>query len=567
MSKYSLIFYFLGVFPLCACSTTPWTSRTVASKKVGRIIDNTYLKEQSSYHYLLAELSLLKGTADQSLLQIKNTQLYDNASLSLKVREVELLLEKGSLYKGLDRLDILLQVHLKEPVLLELKAKVYEALKSYKSAEKIYKAMPQSDTVLLAQIRLAFLQKHFRKVIKLARQVRFKQDIFLLETHYYLAQSFEAEGQWRQAQTVYENSLNSQVNVELFLLFAFADFYKNQKKTNKELQLLLKYKERVVESYLVLQRLFSIYIEAEENAKALVQAESLLEAGMKDPGFQFQVSLLFIAEKQYKKAITLLEQIVLIDSNLDRVQFYLGLMYKKTDQVAKAKKTFASIIAQSAYYGEAVKANYYFLVQEKNWLLAERLLKKAIAQKALAIKIKKDLGYFLVLHYESRKQFSKALDYAQEMVSIFPNFVNALNYVAYKWVDANLHLKRAEVLATKAHKLEPNNPFVIDTLGWLFFKKGEYKQAKNYLELAYSKDPSLEVTEHLADVYKHFNKLAKASRLYTQAFHLAELPRDKKRLKNKLGLLSVSKLKKKNISSKASQSAIESRQPSSVIVK
>lgn len=567
MSKYSLIFYFLGFLFLCACSTTSWTSRAVVGKKANRLIDETYLKEQSSYHYLLAELSALNGNSNQSALHIKSAQLYDNKNLFLKVREVKLLLEQNNLYKGLDKLDTLLKVHLNEPILLELKAQVYEILKSYKSAEKIYKIMPKSDVVLLAQIRLAFLQKHFRKVIALAKRVRFQQDTFLSETRYYLGKAFEAQGQWKQAKKVYENSLSSQINVELFLLFAFADLYKKQKKVNKELQLLLKYKEYVAESYLVEQRLFSIYVEREENIKALVHAESLLEEGVKDLSFQFQVSLLFVATKQYEKAIVLLEQIIAVDSKLDRIQFYLGLMYSQTKQIAKAKKAFANIVVQSAYYEEAIRANYYFLYQEKKWLLAEQLLKNAIAPKAINIKAKKNLGYFLVLHYEDRKQFSKALSYAQDMINIFPNFVNAINYVAYKWITSGLHLKEAEILATKAHKLEPNNPFVMDTLGWLFFKKGEYKQAKNYLELAYSKDRSLDVIEHLGDLYKHFNKLAKANRFYTQALRLAEVPEDKKRLKNKLSLLSVTKAKQDNAPSKKLQPATESRQPSSLIVK
>ncbi|MBE8163465.1 MAG: hypothetical protein HAW63_05715 [Bdellovibrionaceae bacterium] len=571
MNKYSLLLYFFGSIFLSSCSTASWVSNKAATSKkqvTDRRIDQAYLKEQSSYHYLLTELSSLQGKDKQSLLQIKNTLLYDNGSLPLKIREVELFLEHGDLSKGIDRIDVLLQAHPNEPSLLGLKAVVYEALGSYKAAEKIYKVMPKSDEVLFAQVRLAFLQKHFQRVVKLAKKVRFKEERFLSETQYYLAQSLEAQKKWKQAEKVYKNSLNSGVNAELFLLFALADFYKKQKKTKKELGLLLKYKDRVAETYLVLQRLFTIYVEKEETTKALAQAESLLGAGAKGLGFQFQVSLLYIAEKQYKKATTLLEQILLTDPQLDRVQFYLGLMYKETQQFEKAKNTFAKIVIQSAYYQEATQAKYYLLIKEKNGpLLAEQFLKKSLTQKTLTEKTKKSLSYFLVLHYEEQKQFVKALDFAQKMIQVFPNFVDVLNYVAYKWADAGVHLKQAEVLATKAHQLEPNNVFVLDTLGWLFFKKGDYKQAKNYLELAYNKAPFLESAEHLADVYKHFNKLGKASRLYTRALRLAEAQEDKKRLKDKLSLLFVVKLKKKGRVFKAKSSVIESRQPSSVTAK
>ncbi|MBE8222118.1 MAG: tetratricopeptide repeat protein [Bdellovibrionales bacterium] len=567
MRKINIIFCFLIILPLSACSTSSWSARSPSSKKTNRLIDKSYLKEQSSYHYLLAEMSVLNGKHDQSLLQIKNSKLYDNNNLSLKLREVELLLEKGSLYEGLDQLDILLKVHIKEPSLLSLKAKIYEALKSYKSAEKIYKTLYKTDEVLFSQIRLSFLQKHFKKVIKLATTVRFKKDIFLPETHYYLAKSFEKNNQPKQAEKVYKNSLNYKVNAELFLLFSLADFYKKQNNKTNELRLLLKYKDRVSEPYLVQQRLFAIYLESGKNKKAIEHAEILLEEGIKDSSFQFQVSLLFIEEKQYKKAIILLEQILQSDPHLDKVQFYLGLVYKQTEQIEKAKKAFSKIGPKSSYYKEAISAHYWFLAKEKNWKPAGLLLKNAIAKKEISIKLKKTLMYLLVLHYDEQNKTEQALKSAQKILDIFPNFVDALNYTAYRWAEANINLNKAEALAIKAHKLEPNNAFVIDTLGWVFFKNSKYKQAKNYLELSYSKGPYFENAEHLGDVYKHFNKLKKASLFYSKALHLAKAKDDKNRLKNKLGLLFKTKLKNNSLSIKAKNKIKKIRQPSSVLTK
>lgn len=569
MDRFRRIFFILGFLFTSSCAVLPKKFSLQVKQNLikNRIINSRYLAEKSSYHYLLAELSALQAPSDHSLEQMKSAQLYDPDNLDLKVREVELLLAKGDLYKGLDRLDILLSIHVNEVALLELKGRVYEALKSYRAAEKIYIQLPNSDKVVLAQIRLAFLQEHFSKVIVLVKRSYFQDEAFLFEAQYYLAKSFEAKSQFIQAEKIYKNSLNSQIGVEIFTLFALADLYQVQKKNKKEIQLLLKYKSRATEPYLVLQRLFNLYIEQENYAQALVQAERLLEMGVGDVGFQFQVALLFIEVSRHKKAAILLEQILATNPNLDKVQVYLGFVYRQLGQLDKAKGMFALVPVKSFYYGEAVKARYKFLIDQNLDLQAEQILKEAIEKKALTLALKKDLSYFLVLHYESHQQFSKALEYGKKMIKSFPNYVNALNYVAYKWVDTNIYLPQAEALIIKAHKLEPDNPFVMDTMGWLFFKQGNYKQAQNYLELAYSKDSSLEITEHLGDVYRHFNKLSKASKLYARAFSLADLPVDKKRLQNKIQLISLVKGRGKKNQPNVFKAIIESRQPSSIIVK
>lgn len=559
MNTYYKIVLFVGILYHCACSVLPTNQITKPIAKPNRTIDKYYLKEQSSYHYLLAELSVLENKLDQSLLEIKNAQLYDSVDLNLKIREIEMLLVEGHLYKALSWLDNLLQSQAKQADLLELKAKIFELSKSYASAEQIYKQLPKTDKVKLAQIRLAFLQKHFTKTIFLAKKARFKQDSFFIEAQYYLAQSFEQKKQFIKAEKVYTKTLKKHLQVEAFLLFGLAKLYALQKKTNKEIQVLLKYKDRLSEPYLVLQRLFVIYIIKKDNSKALEQAKNLLDAGIKDIDFQFQVSLLYIEAQKYQQASALLKQVLLLDPSLDRAQFYLGLSYQKLGELQNAKNIFSKIKVSSSYYIDAIESNYYLLKQEKKFSLITTMLIKALKQKTLSVKIQKQLHYLLILHYQDQQGFAKAIAYAQKTVELLPNFVNGLNYISYQWTVSNRYIKKAEILALKAHKLAPNNAFVMDTLGLILFKKGDYKQAKNYLELAYSKYPSLETAEHLGDVYKYFNKKSQANKLYSQAFSFAKNNLDKIRLKNKIRLLLLNKKVKKAFKAK---NLIKNRKPS-----
>jgi len=91
-------------------------------------------------------------------------------------------------------------------------------------------------------------------------------------------------------------------------------------------------------------------------------------------------------------------------------------------------------------------------------------------------------------------------------------------------------------------KLKPNDGYITDSLGWVYFKKGMIKEAICELEKAVelTPDDSL-ITEHLGDVYREAGMADKARMQYEKAL---KLDPERKELKNKLEKLEQQKKQK-----------------------
>ena len=83
---------------------------------------------------------------------------------------------------------------------------------------------------------------------------------------------------------------------------------------------------------------------------------------------------------------------------------------------------------------------------------------------------------------EKLNDFQKARDYYEKTLAINPNSVVGLNNLAYIYSEKLNDIPRAAELARKAHDLAPAEPTVSDTLGWIFYKQGDYAHASELLE-------------------------------------------------------------------------------------
>jgi uncharacterized protein HemY len=90
-------------------------------------------------------------------------------------------------------------------------------------------------------------------------------------------------------------------------------------------------------------------------------------------------------------------------------------------------------------------------------------------------------------------------------------------------------------LVEKALQYEPKNPAFLDSLGWGYFKKKDYKKALEYLQLAVrglAEDPTL--LEHLGDVHRALGKTHEARDYYEKALPLTRDPEERTRVTEKI---------------------------------
>ncbi len=115
-----------------------------------------------------------------------------------------------------------------------------------------------------------------------------------------------------------------------------------------------------------------------------------------------------------------------------------------------------------------------------------------------------------------------------------PENHNAMNNYAYNLSVRGENLERAKELALRALELDAENAAYLDTMGWVFFKLGNYEKAKRFIKASVDidgKDTSAEVLEHLGDVYEKLGNVKEAKKWWKQA-----LEKDSKRsyLKEKI---------------------------------
>jgi tetratricopeptide (TPR) repeat protein len=143
--------------------------------------------------------------------------------------------------------------------------------------------------------------------------------------------------------------------------------------------------------------------------------------------------------------------------------------------------------------------------------------------------------YQLGMLYEKKGDTARALSFMEEVLKNEPQHANALNFVGYTLAEQGINLDKAEEMVRKALELKPGEGYIIDSLGWVYFKKGNYRAALEELLKAHEalpEDPT--IAEHVADVYVALSDKEKAISFYERARDLEKKDDKRKALEKKI---------------------------------
>jgi Flp pilus assembly protein TadD len=145
---------------------------------------------------------------------------------------------------------------------------------------------------------------------------------------------------------------------------------------------------------------------------------------------------------------------------------------------------------------------------------------------------------------EREKQFKKAEADFLKALELQPDQPFVLNYLGYSWIEQGLHLERAQDMIRKAVSLRPNDGYIIDSLGWVYYQLGKYDDAVAELERAIEYRPEDPViNDHLGDAYWQVGRREEARFQWLHSLSLNPEPDVEKAVREKLktGLQPVSK--------------------------
>ena len=153
----------------------------------------------------------------------------------------------------------------------------------------------------------------------------------------------------------------------------------------------------------------------------------------------------------------------------------------------------------------------------KHWKEAEEALDQA--EKLSTKPEEKDYVLFIVASlYERQKKYEQAEEMFKRVITADPHNAGALNYVGYMLADRGVRLDEALGYIKKAVELEPQNGAYLDSLGWAYFKMGNYDLAEENLRKASEKiGNDGTVQDHLGDLFNKTGRLKLAAAHWERA--------------------------------------------------
>jgi tetratricopeptide (TPR) repeat protein len=124
---------------------------------------------------------------------------------------------------------------------------------------------------------------------------------------------------------------------------------------------------------------------------------------------------------------------------------------------------------------------------------------------------------------ESAANYESVIDYYRKVLTLNNRHVGALNNIAYALSRNPAHLDEALALAQKAKEISPQNSQILDTLGWVYYRKGMYQLAARELEGALALGPRPVIQLHLGLAYNRLGETVKGGRMVAAA--LAKEPK------------------------------------------
>ncbi len=142
--------------------------------------------------------------------------------------------------------------------------------------------------------------------------------------------------------------------------------------------------------------------------------------------------------------------------------------------------------------------------------VAFHLLEGALKQYPSSVPLRYEFG-MLAERVGKMNVFEKSM---REVIRQDPNYAQAYNALGFTFADKNIRLKEARGLLEKALSLAPNDPFILDSMGWLYYREKNYAIALEFLNRAAALRPDPEIVLHQVVVLKAMGRSEEARRLW-----------------------------------------------------
>lgn len=317
--------------------------------------------------------------------------------------------------------------------------------------------------------------------------------------------------------------------------------------------------EQTPENNRIRKMLAQVLMKAGQFDKAIAIYHGMLRAQPEDGESQFALALIFMQQNKDDEALAYLKKLVNRPRWDARASFYSGrIEYKKVNY--DAALTWFDKVTQGPYAYDASMSAVSVLLKQKNFVEAEsridRLVVNYPSEQLNIVLLKTELLVEQKHHQQAFEVLSNALEifpedrdllYTRSLIAEKldkldvleadlkkiilnnPEDSSALNALGYTLADRTQRYEEAETYLQKAIALKPDETVIIDSVGWLQFKKGNLPEALALLRKAFARLPESEIAVHLTEILWHMGEMEEAKKVFSEV--LKESPEDEYLLK------------------------------------
>jgi tetratricopeptide (TPR) repeat protein len=212
-----------------------------------------------------------------------------------------------------------------------------------------------------------------------------------------------------------------------------------------------------------------------------------------------------------------------------------GLALSALDRNEEAVKTLKTLVKENPSDYAGYMALGGVLSTEKRYDESIDVYKQALTQLDADDPRFWPLHYRLGISYERTKQWPKAEETFLHALELSPNQPDILNYLGYSWVDMNMNLDEGLEMIQKAVEMRPRDGYITDSLGWAYYRLGDFEKAVESLERATDLRPrDATINDHLGDAYWRVGRKLEAIYQWSQVLGMEGEDIDKKRVIEKM---------------------------------
>ena len=546
MNKKNSIWLLVAVWTLVSCGTVKSTREKPA---VALAQSSLTPEQQRKYDYFFLEAMRLKEKKDyasafgllQHCLDIHPnaaSALYEVSQYYMFLRQVpqgQEALEKAvanapdnywysqglaSLYQQQNELDK--AVTLLEQMVVRFPAKqdpLFNLLDLYGRQEKydevistlnrLEKRMGKNEQLSMEKFRIYLQMKDDKKAFQ---EIESLVQEYPMDMRYQviLGDVYLQNGKKQEAYDVYQKVLAAEPDNPM-AIFSMASYYKQtgqEELYQQQLDTLLLNKKVTPDTKVGVMR--QMIVENEQADKDSTQIIALFDRIMKQEQDDPQIPMLYaqylLSKNMEAESVPVLEQVVDLDPTNNAARMMLiGAAVKKEDYKQIIKVCEPGIEATP----DALEFYYYLAVAYNQAEKPDSVI--SICKRALEHKTadgKKEIvsEFYSILGdmYHTQKQMKEAYAAYDSALVYNPSNIGALNNYAYYLSVERRDLDKAEEMSYKTVKAEPNNATYLDTYAWILFEKGNYAEARIYIDNAMKSeggDKSDVIVEHCGDIY------------------------------------------------------------------